>query len=340
VWFPAPASGQVAVEQLREARNKRTNSLHIIVIPRLFTCLWKRQLSRVADLFLELPFVDNVWTKVEQHEPLTLAFVFPFLSFSPWQLRRAPAFLEMARNLPRMWKENQIPPGVVLRKFLSYARNLEGLPEQLVCMLRSSRSFGFLHPEADELKFLHARNGDFLVFPFQCDFCWFINLKGRSPIKDSQSDTRLLNYIRRVNLDGMWSRSSSTIANVRYNFIRLMKLNNELGLDYNFPELGPWPIGDNVGFQLAITLLKFSQRSGNNETSHLQFDTIRKLRTSFNHVFEVSAYAHQTTTHSFRDTMGRTYINSSCPTQCRLYIKFVSGMLARMGRQTKHCIGL
>ena len=162
----------------------------------------------------------------------------------------------------------------------------------------------------------------------------------RSPNIESYADRRLFNLIRRVNLDGMWSRSSSTIANVKYNFLRIMKLNVELGLEHNFPEIGPWPVEDNMGFQLAITQLKFSQRSGKNVKTHLQFDTIRKLRTAFNHIHEVSAEAHLAPIHSFRDTVGRTYVNSNCPTQCRLYTKFVGGMLARMGRQTKPNIAL
>jgi len=83
VWCPAPASAQVAVEQLREARNKRTDSLHVFVLPRLFTSLWRRQLNRVADLCVEIPFVDGVWEESSQHEPLTLAFIFPFLKYSP-----------------------------------------------------------------------------------------------------------------------------------------------------------------------------------------------------------------------------------------------------------------
>ena len=99
VWSPAPAAAQFAVEQLREARNKRTSSLHVVVIPRLFTSIWRRQLTRVADVFVTLPFINGVWSKSEQHEPLTLAFVFPFLNYSPWQLKRSRAFLEVDRIL-------------------------------------------------------------------------------------------------------------------------------------------------------------------------------------------------------------------------------------------------
>ena len=60
IWTPAPAAAQFAVEQLREARNKRTDSLHVVVIPRLFTSIWRRQLSRVADVFVYLPFLTDI----------------------------------------------------------------------------------------------------------------------------------------------------------------------------------------------------------------------------------------------------------------------------------------
>jgi len=151
VWFPAPASGQVAVEQLREARNKRTQSLHVIIIPRMFSCLWRRQLLRVADISFELPFIDQIWSKEEQHEPLTIAFVFPFLNHSPWQLRRAPAFLEMARVMSRVWKEDNLAPGCVLCKLLSSTRALGAMSKELVRrVLLSSRSFGVCYTEATE----------------------------------------------------------------------------------------------------------------------------------------------------------------------------------------------
>ena len=35
----------------------------------------------MADLYIELPFDDHVWSKDVQHEPLTIAFIFPFLKF-------------------------------------------------------------------------------------------------------------------------------------------------------------------------------------------------------------------------------------------------------------------
>lgn len=151
VWSPAPAAGQFAVEQLRAARNKRTNSIHIFVLPRLFTSIWRKQLNRVCDLLIELPFLDSIWDKKLQHEPLTLAFVFPFLDHSPWQLRRSRTFLELGRMLPSLWKETQIPTGFVLCKLLLRTRGLASMPGSMVRkMLCSAQQFRLLHNEARE----------------------------------------------------------------------------------------------------------------------------------------------------------------------------------------------
>jgi len=151
VWSPAPASGQFAVEQLREARNKRTASLHVFIIPRLFTSLWRRQLHRVSDLCFDLPFIENVWDKHSQHEPLTLAFIFPFLDVAPWQLKRAPAILEMGRLLPQMWKDSSVSTGFILCKLLLKARSLESMSHGVVRgVLSSARRFGIFHNESRE----------------------------------------------------------------------------------------------------------------------------------------------------------------------------------------------
>ena len=91
VWTPnyKDSTFITAVEQLRKAWLKREQSTHVVIIPRLMTPEWKKQLLKLLDLFLELPF-DNVWKKDDQHEPLTTAFIFPFLSFKPWQLKKVP----------------------------------------------------------------------------------------------------------------------------------------------------------------------------------------------------------------------------------------------------------
>ena len=61
--------------------------------------------------------------------------------------------------------------------------------------------------------------------------------------------------IRRVNLDLMWSRERGTVANklAAVNKDRTMSI--ELGLVPQVIKLGPWPLGDDQGFQTAVEML-------------------------------------------------------------------------------------
>ena len=192
----------------------------------------------------------------------------------------------------------------------------------------------------DESRFMCGRSGDFLVFPFQCDICWFRNLEGRMPDKNSYADALILAYIRRVNLDGMWARSSSTVASTRGSINALIRCWNEIGIKTDLPNIGPWPLSDKVGFRLAMGQLKLSQKPGRNSSSHQQYDTIRRLRSSYSHVHEVSAPSVLSLTNSFRTQLGKVFANSNSPTQSLLYTRFNHGLLLRMGRQTKRNLAL
>jgi len=151
VWTPAPAAGQHAVEQLRQARLKRTSSTHLFLVPRIFTSIWRKQLHKVADLVVELPFDDECWQQNIEHEPLTLAFVFPFVCFKPWQLKRTYAILGMGRVLRRLWKESNLSTWHILHKFLLWAGRLYTMPEGVVRkMLQSASSFEILCRKAGE----------------------------------------------------------------------------------------------------------------------------------------------------------------------------------------------
>ena len=44
LWAPAPALAELACEELRKSRNKRQDSSHIFVCPRLMTPAWRRHL--------------------------------------------------------------------------------------------------------------------------------------------------------------------------------------------------------------------------------------------------------------------------------------------------------
>jgi hypothetical protein len=148
IWTPPPSAAQIAVEQLRQARLKRENSTHVMIVPKQMSPEWKRQLFRVSDLFVELPFDDVAWKKSKHHEPLIFAVVFPFLAHRPWQLKRSAAFLGMGRLLRSMFKEEQVSTGFILRKLFEQQRALANLQEGVVReMLRSPKKFIFLHAQ-------------------------------------------------------------------------------------------------------------------------------------------------------------------------------------------------
>ena len=133
------------------------------------------------------------------------------------------------------------------------------------------------------------KKGDMLCSPFQCDRCWFINLKNREP-KQHQSDTRLMMYIRRVNLDMLRSRETSTVEKSLSQYNKVKGWANEMGIRMNMDQaIQTWPMGDNIGFGEALIILRYSLEKGNNSKTHCQFDTIRRIRTMSTNMYESSA---------------------------------------------------
>jgi hypothetical protein len=55
VWTPPTAAASVALEELRKARIKCQNLLHVVVIPRLLKPKWFRQLYKACDLVFNIP---------------------------------------------------------------------------------------------------------------------------------------------------------------------------------------------------------------------------------------------------------------------------------------------
>ena len=92
-------------------------------------------------------------------------------------------------------------------------------------------------------------------------------------------DDRLLGYIRRVNLDMLWSRASSTVASNLGTYNKSLATAKYLGIIPSYEAPGPWDINDNIGFGCALEMIRDSQLKGRNKSTHQQFDIIRKIRT-------------------------------------------------------------
>lgn len=165
LWSPPPAAMETALEMLAEARHKRPYSAHVVVVPRLMTHLWRKQLGKDADLMVTAPVGLPFWES-NQHEPLILAILLPVVRRKdwkgPWVFRGSLHSGDAARRLDTGWKlavgrepagrdelegelrEVRETPaawsGSVLRKFLGAARSVPSLPEGVVRRMLSEAS--------------------------------------------------------------------------------------------------------------------------------------------------------------------------------------------------------
>ena len=90
LWSPPPAAARAALDELGVARHKRSQCVHIVVIPRLFTAIWRKTLGKMADLLFTLPCGHPCWG-ANQHEPLIVALCLPLLHCRLWTLLGCPA---------------------------------------------------------------------------------------------------------------------------------------------------------------------------------------------------------------------------------------------------------
>ncbi len=185
----------------------------------------------------------------------------------------------------------------------------------------------------DELRFMHGRDGDHLMSPFQCDTCVFRILNGRNPV-DRPSDNRLMCFIRRINLDSMWSRETSTVVANAGNLRKGLELLNGLNVDLiGYPPLGPFPLTDTQGYLVALQMLAHSRASGR-YGPYTQFETIRKLRGAFSNVYHASASGAGEVT-AFGGDDRRYSAVTRCPTQSRWFSRFALGCKKRMGQDVR-----
>lgn len=82
VWAPPPAAAYKAVEELRVARHKRQDSIHMFICPRLFTSMWRSHLQKSADIVFEVPARTPCWG-MEMLEPLVVDCYFPTFQHLP-----------------------------------------------------------------------------------------------------------------------------------------------------------------------------------------------------------------------------------------------------------------
>ena len=165
-----------------------------------------------------------------------------------------------------------------------------------------------------------------------------MNLEKREP-SNTRVDLRLLGYIRRVKLDILWSREPGTVYGSYSQLSKIMRFCDDLNMTRVELPVGPWPVEDKVGFKLAIIILRASQQKGRNSNEYTQYDTIRRVRTGYSNSYG-SSYLGNRCLLAFRGEKGKAYNYTDCPTESRLFVKFMRGLELRMGRLVQSNVGL
>ena len=191
--------------------------------------------------------------------------------------------------------------------------------------------------EKDKDRFLHGREGDHLLTMFQCDMCHYRNMKGHSPL-GTEKDDRLLKYIRRANLDAFWSRAPGTVKNTYRDIQTIRRKSEQLTLDTSrfLPKMGPLPLLDDQGMNLAVCVLLRSLDPGKNEST-IQFSTAQKLKSSFANMWRASISGSDGAV-MVRD-MAKLF-HSSCPSHSEWFERFCKGMHERMGDKVMQDLGV
>jgi hypothetical protein len=183
---------------------------------------------------------------------------------------------------------------------------------------------------SEQDRFKAGRVGDHLMTHFQCDLCHFRNVQGWDPSPGSLKDNMILLCIRRVNLDALWSRESSTVYQNWREANKFMTKANKLGLNVgrNLPKMGPFAVKDEVGMFVAINLAMRTLDPGVSDAT-VQYSTARKFRSFFSNLWSVSAEGAQQDTIAVRDTIKMSITSS--PTNKDWFERCLIGMHLRMG---------
>ena len=185
----------------------------------------------------------------------------------------------------------------------------------------------------DKNKFKHAREGDHLLVSFECDLCIFRNLTGRNPLRSSPKDDLLMCCIRRMNLDAFWGRASQTVDGTKRAVKQMLGMWEMVGVEPSLPALGPFPVGDNFGYRVAIAMLLKSLEPGRHTKGNQQFETIRKMRAAFSNIYAASVEGAAALRSSGGDR-AKLAMNQ-CQTNSLFFERFALGCNLRMGAIVK-----
>ena len=138
VWSPPPAAAKFALEQIRQARQKRQESFHIVVCRKVMTKHWMKHTWKAADLHFELPAGHCGWD-ADMFESLTVALFFPYSSRKPWELKHTQLLVDLEGKMREVLKEGSSSGGDLLSELCGKTSRLNEMPFRELCKVLSSR---------------------------------------------------------------------------------------------------------------------------------------------------------------------------------------------------------
>jgi hypothetical protein len=194
---------------------------------------------------------------------------------------------------------------------------------------------GWKPKRSDQGRYRTARDGDDLLVAFECDFCVFEKLYERSSIPVSTADQFGMGCIRRVILDAFWSRSRSTVVSNTARFREIIRNSERLGFEPPYSAPGPLPPYDHCGYKVAILMVAKSLESGRHSESHMQWDTVRKLRATYSNQIRAAAVSNSSTL-TLSDNKGTGYERLTVdPCGSLWFNRFMAGCKNRMGQDSR-----
>lgn len=171
--------------------------------------------------------------------------------------------------------------------------------------------------EKKEAKVKQGVDGVHAILPFQCEDCWMINLEGRR-LRLPQDELYFM-LIRRANLDAMQGRSEDTIRGHVRSIGRTIKDCAIIGKTPSLKAIGPMPLFDSVGMSaVAVEVLYYSITAEGKLGPKIQFETMRKHRSTFSLNYASSADGIGERSNSFSKGFGN-FALTKCPSQSEFF---------------------
>ena len=127
---------------------------------------------------------------------------------------------------------------------------------------------------------------------FEFDECIFVKLRGENACPTVQ-DKHLKAMIRRIVLDIFWGRATETVKSNRRSIDRNIMMSKGLGMKGPYHSQGPLPNFVHCAYEVDIQMVRASLNPGRNDSSHVQYKTISKIRSKYSNWFRSSSeYAH------------------------------------------------